>query len=435
MLSRYARPEMLAIWSRQEQLRLWFHIEAHAVDALVAIGHASPEIAKKLWAAEPDRFDETRIAAIEADVRHESIAFQTSILERLDADVRPYFHAGLTSSDVLDTALSVQLVRAADLLAAGLATLANSLADSARRYQHTPCMGRSHGVHAEPVTFGLKMLRAYTECQRNRDRLQAARTEVAVGKLSGSMGSYTCIDPRVEAHVCAQLGLAIEPVASQVLPRDRHGAYFAAMALVASSLERLACELRFLQITEVGEVAEGFGPFQKGSSAMPHKKNPILSENLTGLARVIRSHLLPALENVTLWQERDMSHSSVERFSAPDATITLDYALHRMIGIIDHLVVDADRMQQNLNLSRGTFASQKILLALVARGLERDVAYRIVQDAAHGMTGQDPEGGFADRLLADSRTEGRLTASEITAMVDPEPYLNSVDMIFARVLG
>jgi len=435
VLSRYARPAMTAIWSRQEQLRLWFHIEAHAVDALARIGRVSPDIAGKLWAAEPDRFDEDRIAAIEAEARHESIAFQTYILECVDADVYPHFHHGLTSSDVLDTALSVQLVRAADLLHAGLETLANSLAASARRFQHTSCMGRSHGVHAEPVTFGLKMLRAYSECQRNIARLQTARTDVAFGKLSGSMGSYTCIDPRVETHVCKQLGLAIEPVASQVLPRDRHAAYFATLALVASGLERLACELRFLQATEVGEVAEGFGPRQKGSSAMPHKKNPILSENLTGLARIIRGYLLPALENVALWQERDMSHSSVERFSGPDATITLDYAIHRMIGIIDHLVVDGDRMQANIRLSRGAWGSQKILLALLAKGMDREAAYRIVQDAAFGTTASDPGTGFAENLLADARTEGWLTADEITGLVDPDTYLAYVDMIFARVLG
>ena len=430
---------MAAIWSRQEQLRIWFRIEAHAVSAQANLGRVCPSIAQKLWDGEPDRFDEDRIAAIETDVRHESIAFQTYILECVDPAVHPYFHHGLTSSDVLDTAFSLQLVRAGDLLLSGLHRLADRLAAVARRHQHTLCIGRSHGVHAEPISFGLKMLRAYSECRRNIARLENARSEVAVGKLSGSVGSYTCIDPRIESYVCQQLGLAIEPIASQIVPRDRHAQFFATLALVASCLERLASELRFLQVTEISEVAEGFGRRQKGSSAMPHKKNPILSENITGLARAVRGYLMPALENIALWQERDMSHSSVERFSGPDATITLDYALHRMAGIIDDLVIDGNRMLKNIKLSHGAWGSQKIFLALLAKGLEHDIAYRIVQNAAFGSSPSthDPttQPDFAARLLADPQARDWLTANEITKLTSPDAYLSHVNMIFDRVLG
>ena len=336
-------------------------------DALAIIGRVPPDLAERLWQAEPDRFDEDRITAIESVVRHESIAFQTYVMERLDEDVRQHYHFGMTSSDVLDTCLSIQLARSSDLLLTGLEDLASVLGHQAGKYRHTLCMGRSHGVHAEPVTFGLKLLRAYAECRRNIQRLENARKEVAFGKLSGSMGTYSCIDPRIEEHVCKQLGLAVEPVASQVIPRDRHATFYTTLAIIASALERLATELRFLQITEISEIEEGFTSSQRGSSAMPHKKNPILSENITGLARIMRSHVLPSLENISLWQERDMSHSSVERFTGPDATVTLDYAIHRMKGIIDNIKVNPSQMLRNTEATQGAYCSQKIMLALVRK--------------------------------------------------------------------
>ena len=433
MLSRYARQDMARIWSRQEQLRIWYHIEAHAVDALARIGRVPPDLAERLWQAEPDRFDEDRIAAIESVVRHESIAFQTYVMERLDDDIKQHYHFGMTSSDVLDTCLSIQLTRSSDLLLTGLDDLASVLGHQAGKYRHTLCMGRSHGVHAEPVTFGLKLLRAYAECRRNIQRLEIARKEVAFGKLSGSMGTYSCIDPRIEEHVCKQLGLAVEPVASQVIPRDRHATFYTTLAIIASALERLATELRFLQITEISEIEEGFTSSQRGSSAMPHKKNPILSENITGLARIMRSHVLPSLENISLWQERDMSHSSVERFTGPDATVTLDYAIHRMKGIIDNIKVNPSQMLRNAEATQGAYCSQKIMLALVRKGMGRDEAYRLVQQAAHGT--ENSTSSFCDRLMAMKPVAARLTNKELASLTDMHSYLVYVDLIFDRVMS
>ncbi|MEA3023653.1 MAG: adenylosuccinate lyase, partial [Alphaproteobacteria bacterium] len=382
MIPRYSRPEMAAIWDPQTRYRIWFEIEAHAADALAEIGVIPREAAKTIWAKGKEaKFDIARIDEIEREVKHDVIAFLTHLAEIVGPEAR-FVHQGMTSSDVLDTCFNVQLVRAADLLIADTDKVLAALKRRAFEHKMTPTIGRSHGIHAEPTTFGVKLAYAYAEFARNRERLVAARREVATCAISGAVGTFAQVDPRVEAHVAKALGLAVEPVSTQVIPRDRHAMYFATLGVVASSIERLATEIRHLQRTEVLEAEEYFSEGQKGSSAMPHKRNPVLSENLTGLARVVRGYVVPALENVALWHERDISHSSVERFIAPDATVTLDFALHRLAGIIDRMIVDPERMKANLDALGGLVDSQRFLLALTQAGMSREDAYRLVQKHA-----------------------------------------------------
>src|ERR1700749_4457772 len=379
MIPRYSRPEMANIWEPQNRYRIWFEIEAHACDAMAELGIIPKEAAKAIWkrgAFEPDRIDE-----IEKETKHDVIAFLTNVAEHVGPEAR-FLHQGMTSSDVLDTCLAVQLTQASDLLLADLDGLLAALKKRAVEHKYPPTVGRSHAIHAEPTTFGLKLAGHWAEFVRNRERLAMARYEIATCAISGPVGTFATVDPRVEAHVAAKLGLAPEPVSTQVIPRDRHAAYFAALGVVASSVERVATEIRHLQRTEVLEAQEFFAEGQKGSSAMPHKRNPVLSENLTGLARVIRGYVTPALENVALWHERDISHSSVERYIAPDATITLDFALVRAAGVIDKLLIRADRMKKNLESTQGVIHSQRALLALTQAGISREDAYRLVQKNA-----------------------------------------------------
>ena len=382
MIPRYARPAMTAIWSPETKFRIWFEIEAHATDALAELGVVPKEAAAKIWEKGRDaKFDVARIDEIEREVKHDVIAFLTHLSEIVGPEAR-FVHQGMTSSDVLDTCLNVQLVRAADLLIADTDALLAALKKRALEYKLTPTIGRSHGIHAEPTTFGVKLATYYAEFSRARARLVTAREEIATCAISGAVGSFANIDPRVEEHVAAKMGLKVEPVSTQVIPRDRHAAYFTALAVVASSLERLAVEIRHLQRTEVLEAEEYFSPGQKGSSAMPHKRNPVLTENVTGLARMVRAYAMPALEDVALWHERDISHSSVERYIGPDATITLDFALARMTGVVEKLVVYPDRMQANLDKTQGLVHSQRVLLALTQAGIAREDAYRLVQKHA-----------------------------------------------------
>src|SRR6476469_2197409 len=379
MIPRYSRPEMTAIWSPETKFRIWFEIEAHAADAMAELGTIPKEAAKKIWEkGKPAKFDVARIDAIEAEVKHDVIAFLTHLSEIVGPEAR-FVHSGMTSSDVLDTCLNVQLVRAADVLISDIDALLGALKRRAFEYKLTPTIGRSHGIHAEPTTFGLKLAYAYAEFARARDRLAAARKEVATCAISGAVGTFAQVDPRVEAHVAKAMGLSVEPVSTQIIPRDRHAMYFATLGVVASSIERLATEIRHLQRTEVLEAEEYFSEGQKGSSAMPHKRNPVLSENLTGLARMVRAYVTPALENVVLWHERDISHSSVERMIAPDATATLDFALARLALIMEKLVVYPANMQRNLERLAGLHNSQRVLLALTQAGLSREDAYALVQ--------------------------------------------------------
>src|SRR6185312_13241342 len=379
MIPRYARPEMTAIWSPETKFRIWFEIEAHAADALAELGVIPKDAAQKVWdMGSKANFDVARIDAIEREVKHDVIAFLTHLSEIVGPEAR-FVHQGMTSSDVLDTCLSIQMKRAADILINDVDHLLAALKKRAFEYKTTPTIGRSHGIHAEPTTFGVKLAGFYAEFVRARARLVAAREEISVCAISGAVGTFANIDPRVEEHVAAKLGLQAEPVSSQVIPRDRHAAYFAALGVVASSIERLATEIRHLQRTEVLEAEEFFSAGQKGSSAMPHKRNPVLTENLTGLARMVRAYVTPALENVALWHERDISHSSVERYIGPDATITLDFALARMTGVIEKLVVYPKRMQENLDATHGLVHSQRVLLALTQAGVAREDAYRLVQ--------------------------------------------------------
>jgi adenylosuccinate lyase len=433
MIPRYARPEMTALWSPDSKFRIWFEIEAHAADALAALGVIPKDAAAKVWEKGRDaKFDVARIDAIEAEVKHDVIAFLTHLSEIVGPEAR-FVHQGMTSSDVLDTCLNVQLVRAADLLIADVEALLTALKKRALEYKMTPTIGRSHGIHAEPTTFGVKLATYYAEFTRARARLLAARDEVATCAISGAVGSFANIDPRVEEHVAAKLGLKVEPVSTQVIPRDRHAAYFAALGVVASSLERLAVEIRHLQRTEVLEAEEYFSPGQKGSSAMPHKRNPVLTENVTGLARMVRSYVIPAMENVALWHERDISHSSVERYIGPDATITLDFALARMAGVIEKLVVYPERMQKNLDATHGLVHSQRVLLALTQAGLAREDSYRLVQRNA--MRAWNGEGNLLDLLKADPEVAKALPAAQLEAMFDLGYHLKQVDTIFARVFG
>ncbi len=441
MVPRYARPEMAAIWSPAERYRIWFDIEALAADAMASLGAIPAEAARDIRergaprAAAISEADVARIDEIERTTRHDVIAFLTWMAEGIGESAR-FMHQGMTSSDVLDTCLAVQLTRAADLLLADLDALLAALKARAMEHRRTPTVGRSHGIHAEPTTFGLKLAGHWAEFSRNRARLVAARAEVATCAISGPVGTFAGVDPRVEAFVAERLGLAVEPVSTQVIPRDRHAAFFSALAVTASGVERLATEVRHLQRSEVREAEEFFHPGQKGSSAMPHKRNPVLSENLTGLARLVRSHVVPALENVALWHERDISHSSVERVIAPDATVALDFALARATGMVERLVVYPARMQANLDALGGVVHSQKVLLALTQAGMSREDAYAAVQAAAMKTWEAlgTPEGRtFRDELLADPAVRARLDGAALDAAMDAARDFAHVDAIFERV--
>ena len=422
-----------SIWSPETKFRIWFEIEAHATDALAELGVVPKEAAQEVWAKGRDaQFDVARIDEIEREVKHDVIAFLTHLSEIVGPQAR-FVHQGMTSSDVLDTCLNVQLMRAADILIGDVDALLAALKTRAFEYKMTPTIGRSHGIHAEPTTFRVKLATYYAEFTRARARLVTARAEIATCAISGAVGSFANIDPRVEEHVAKAMGLTVEPVSTQVIPRDRHAAFFAALAVVASSLERLAIEIRHLQRTEVLEAEEYFSPGQKGSSAMPHKRNPVLTENVTGLARMVRSAVIPALENVALWHERDISHSSVERYIGPDATITLDFALARMTGVVDKLVVYPERMQKNLDATHGLVHSQRVLLALTQAGLAREDSYRLVQKNA--MRAWNGEGNLLDLLKADPDVSKALSAEKLEAMFDLGYHLKAVDTIFARVFG
>jgi adenylosuccinate lyase len=433
MIPRYTRPEMAAIWDAQTRFRIWFEIEAHATDALAALGVVPKEAAQALWSkGRGATFDIARIEEIEREVKHDVVAFLTHLAEIVGPQAR-FVHQGMTSSDVLDTCLNVQLVRAADLLIADVEAVLAALKRRAFEFKMTPMVGRSHGIHAEPTTFGLKLAYAYAEFSRARDRLAAARREVGTCAISGAVGTFAQIAPAVEAHVAKAMGLNVEPISTQIIPRDRHAMYFATLAVVASSIERLATEIRHLQRTEVSEAEEYFAPGQKGSSAMPHKRNPVLSENLTGLARMVRAYAMPALENVALWHERDISHSSVERMIGPDATVTLDFALHRLAGLIDRLVVYPQNMRANLDRHGGLVHSQRVLLALTQKGAPREEAYRLVQRNA--MQAWQSGGDFQALLAADGDVRKYLSKGEIVANFDLDYHLKEVDTIFARVFG
>ena len=430
MIPRYSRPEMVAIWSPETRFRIWFEIEAHAADAQAALGVIPAEAAQAVWKARDVEFDVARIDEIEAVTKHDVIAFLTHLAEHVGDEAR-FVHQGMTSSDVLDTCLNVQLTRAADILLADLDALLAALRRRALEHKDTVTIGRSHGIHAEPTTFGLKLAQAYAEFDRGRARLAAARAEVATCAISGAVGTFANIDPAVEAHVAAKMGLAPEPVSTQVIPRDRHAMFFAVLGVIASSIERLAIEIRHLQRTEVLEAEEYFSPGQKGSSAMPHKRNPVLSENLTGLARLVRMAVTPAMENVALWHERDISHSSVERVIGPDATVTLDFALARLTGLVDRLVVYPDNMLANMNKFRGLIHSQRVLLALTQKGVSREDAYRLVQRNAMKVWEQGKD--FEEELLADPEVRASLDADDIAALMDLGHHTKHVDTIFARV--
>ena len=436
MVPRYARPEMTAIWSAENRFRIWFEIEAHATDALAELGTVPKSAAKALWdwwATNPV-IDVAAIDAIEAVTKHDVIAFLTWVAENVGDEAR-FMHQGMTSSDVLDTCLAVQLSQAADILLADLDALLEAIKRRAYEHKLTPTIGRSHGIHAEPVTFGLKLAEAYAEFSRCKLRLQAARAEIATCAISGAVGTFANIDPRVEAHVAAKLGLAIEPVSTQVIPRDRHAMFFAVLGVVASSIERLSVEVRHLQRTEVLEAEEYFSPGQKGSSAMPHKRNPVLTENLTGLARMVRSAAIPAMENVALWHERDISHSSVERFIGPDATITLDFALGRLTGVVDKLLVYPARMQKNLDRMGGLVHSQRVMLALTQTGASREESYVLVQRNAMKVWDSDGQLSLLELLKTDADVTAKLSADELTALFDLGYHMKHVDTIFDRVFG
>jgi adenylosuccinate lyase len=433
MIPRYTRPQLAAIWDPQARYRIWFEIEAHAADAMAELGIIPQAAAKKIWEkGKSATFDIARIDAIEREVKHDVIAFLTHLAEIVGPQAR-FLHQGMTSSDVLDTSFNVQLVRAADVLIADIDALLAVLKRRACEHKFTPTIGRSHGVHAEPTTFGLKLAYAYAEFFRAKERLICARTEVATCAISGAVGTFAQVDPRVEAHVAEAMGLAVEPVSTQIIPRDRHAMYFATLAVVASSVERLATEIRHLQRTEVLEAEEFFAEGQKGSSAMPHKRNPVLSENVTGLARMVRAYATPALENVALWHERDISHSSVERMIGPDATGTLDFALARLAGIVDKLVIYPANMKKNLDRLGGLVHSERVMLALTQKGLAREDAYRLVQRNA--MRAWKEETEFASLLKADHEIRKHLSEAELTQLFDMEHHIKHVETIFARVFG
>ena len=436
MIPRYSRAPMTRIWDPQTRFRIWFEIEAHATDALAELGVVPKEAAARIWEADKAAgdFDIARIDSIEAETKHDVIAFLTHVAERTGPEAR-FLHQGMTSSDVLDTCLAVQLARASDILIEDLDALLAVIKRRAIEHKLTPTIGRSHGIHAEPVTFGLKLAQAYAEFDRNRARLVAARADVATCAISGAVGTFANIDPSAEAHVAEKMGLTVEPVSTQVIPRDRHAMFFATLGVIASSIERLATEVRHLQRTEVLEAEEYFSPGQKGSSAMPHKRNPVLTENLTGLARMVRGYVTPALENVALWHERDISHSSVERYIGPDATITLDFALARLTSVIDKLVVYPARMEKNLNKMGGLVHSQRVLLALTQAGVSREDAYRLVQRNAMKVWESDGELSLMELLKADADVTAALSPEEIEARFDLDYHYKHVDTIFARVFG
>ncbi|KTT73766.1 adenylosuccinate lyase [Sphingomonas endophytica] len=436
MIPRYSRPDMAAIWEPEARYRIWFEIEAHATDALAELGVVPKSAAEALWRwwATNPTIDVAAIDAIEAVTKHDVIAFLTWVAEQVGDEAR-FMHQGMTSSDVLDTTLSVQLTRASDILLADLDRLLEVLERRAKEHKLTPTIGRSHGIHAEPVTFGLKLAQAHAEFRRNRARLAMAREDIATCAISGAVGTFANVDPRVEAHVADKLGLAIEPVSTQVIPRDRHAMFFATLGVIASSIERLATEVRHLQRTEVLEAEEYFSPGQKGSSAMPHKRNPVLTENLTGLARMVRGYVTPALENVALWHERDISHSSVERYIGPDATITLDFALARLTGVVDKLLVYPERMQKNLDRMGGLVHSQRVLLALTQAGVSREDAYRLVQRNAMKVWESDGALSLQELLKGDAEVTAALSTAEIDEKFDLGYHYRHVDTIFDRVFG
>jgi adenylosuccinate lyase len=430
MIPRYSRSEMAAIWTPENRFRIWLAIEAHACDAQAELGVIPRESARAVW--ERGAFEVARIDEIERETKHDVIAFLTNLAEHVGPEAR-FVHQGMTSSDVLDTCLAVQLSRAADILLQDIDAILAALKRRAFEHKLTPIIGRSHGVHAEPTSFGLKLAGFYAEWRRNRGRLVAARREIATCAISGAVGTFATIDPAVERYVAEKMGLAIEPVSTQVIPRDRHAMFFATLGVIASSIERLAVEIRHLQRTEVREAEEYFSKGQKGSSAMPHKRNPILTENLTGLARVIRAAVIPAMENVALWHERDISHSSVERFIGPDATITLDFALARLADVVERLIVYPEAMRANLDRLRGLLFSQKVLLALTQAGISREDAYRLVQ--RHAMAVWNGDGAFLDRLRADPEVTRHLDPAALEALFDLGDYLKHADTIFRRVFG
>ncbi len=434
MIPRYSRPAMATIWEPATRYAIWFEIEAHATEALADLGVVPRAAADALWAwwATGPIVDVAAIDAIEAVTKHDVIAFLTWVAEQVGDEAR-FMHQGMTSSDVLDTCLAVQLVRAADLLLADLDALLAALNRRAHEHQYTPTIGRSHGIHAEPVTFGLKLAFAHAEFSRCRARLVAARAEIATCAISGAVGTFANIDPAVEAHVAAKLGLTPEPISTQIIPRDRHAMFFATLGVIAGSVERLATEIRHLQRTEVLEAEEYFAPGQKGSSAMPHKRNPVLTENLTGLARMVRGYVTPALENVALWHERDISHSSVERYIAPDATITLDFALARLTGVVDKLLVYPARMQRNLDRMGGLVHSQRVLLALTQAGASREAAYAMVQRSAMQVWDSDGQLSLRDLLGADTEVAALMSPAALDGCFDLAHHLARVDDIFARV--
>ena len=430
MIPRYTRPEMAEIWSPETRFGIWLEIETLAAEAMENLGLIPEGVTKAV--RERSAFDVDRIDAIEREVKHDVIAFLTNVAEHVGDEAR-FLHKGMTSSDVLDTCLSVQLVRAADLLLSGLDRVLKALETRAREHKLTPTIGRSHGIHAEPTTFGIKLATFHAEFQRARTRLVLAREEVATCAISGAVGTFANIDPAIEAHVASRLGLTIEPVSTQIIPRDRHAMYFAVLGVIASSVERLATEVRHLQRTEVLEAEEFFSPGQKGSSAMPHKRNPVLTENLTGLARLVRSAVTPALENVALWHERDISHSSVERGIGPDATIHLDFALHRLAGVVENLVVYPENMLRTIESMGGLHNSQRILLALVEHGVSREDSYSLVQRNA--MRTWRGEGNLLDLLKTDPDVTAKLTDAELEALFDLDYHFKHVDTIFERVFG
>ena len=433
MIPRYSRPDMVAIWEPATKFRIWYEIEAHACDAMADLGVIPRENAEAVWKAKDVEFDVARIDEIEAVTKHDVIAFLTHLAEHVGSEEARFVHQGMTSSDVLDTCLNVQLVRAADLLIADMEDLLAALKRRAFEHKMILRVGRSHGIHAEPTTMGLTFARFYAEMDRNLTRLRTARAEVATGAISGAVGTFANIDPRVEEHVCKQLGLEPEPISTQVIPRDRHAAFFATLGVIASSIENVAIEIRHMQRTEVLEGAEFFSMGQKGSSAMPHKKNPVLTENLTGLARLVRMSVIPAMENVALWHERDISHSSVERMIGPDATVTLDFALARLTGVVDKMIIFPENMLENMNKFPGLVMSQRVLLALTQAGVSREDAYAMVQRNALKVWEQRTD--FKEELLADADVVAALGTDQIEEKFDMDYHTKHVDTIFTRVFG
>ena len=433
MIPRYSRPDMVAIWDPATKFRIWYEIEAHACDAMADLGVIPRENAEAVWKANDVEFDVARIDEIEAVTKHDVIAFLTHLAEHVGSDEARFVHQGMTSSDVLDTCLNIQLTRAADILIADLEGLLAALKRRAFEHKMTLRVGRSHGIHAEPTTMGLTFARFYAEMERNLTRLRTAREEIATGAISGAVGTFANIDPAVEEHVCAKLGLKPEPISTQVIPRDRHAAFFATLGVIASSVENVAIEIRHMQRTEVLEGAEFFSMGQKGSSAMPHKKNPVLTENLTGLARLVRMSVIPAMENVALWHERDISHSSVERMIGPDATVTLDFALARLTGVVDKMIIFPENMLENMNKFPGLVMSQRVLLALTQAGVSREDAYAMVQRNALKVWEQRTD--FKEELLADADVVAALGTDQIEEKFDMDYHTKHVDTIFTRVFG